>query len=245
MTRLSGKTALITGGRSGIGKAIAATLHEAGATVITAQRASDPAYQSVLADFTDAAAPSKVVDEVIKRTGRLDILVNNAGQMFEKTISKTSLSEWQTAMMVNLTAPFLLIQASMPYLKKTKGTIINIGSIEGIGSNPLHTAYSASKAGLHGLTRAVAVDVGKDGITCNAIAPGWIDTELNEAFISSMPDPSAFRQKIASIHPSGRTGTPEDVAHLAAFLASDESRFITGQTYVIDGGRMTKLSLPD
>jgi len=147
-------------------------------------------------------------------------------------------------MMVNITTPFLLIQAALPYLKRVKGSIINIGSIEGLGANPHHTAYATTKAALHGLTRSVAVDLGSDGISCNAIAPGWIDTDLNNDFIAAMDDPDAFRKDIANIHPAGRTGTPQDVAALAAFLASDESRFITGQTYIIDGGRTVKLSLP-
>ena len=245
MNRFEGKIALITGGRSGIGKAIARKLCDEGAHIITAQRGDDSEFESIHADFSDPATPAKLVEEVVQRRKQIDILVNNAGIMFETSIKDTSLADWQTAMMVNLTAPFLLIQAALPYLQATKGTIINIGSIEGLGANPLHTAYSASKAGLQGLTRAVAVDLGADAITCNAIAPGWIDTELNEDFINAMPDPAKFRHKIASIHPAARTGTPEDVAALAAFLASEESRFITGQTYVIDGGRMTKLSLPD
>lgn len=146
--------------------------------------------------------------------------------------------------MVNLTAPFLMIKAALPHLRVTKGTIVNIGSIEGLGSNPGHAAYCAGKAGLHGLTRAVAVDHGPEGIRCNAVAPGWIDTELNEEFIESMNDPTAFRQTIGNIHPVGRTGTSEEVAALVAFLAAEESGFITGQVYTVDGGRMAQLSLP-
>jgi pyruvate kinase len=112
------------------------------------------------------------------------------------------------------------------------------------GSNPGHASYCASKAGLHGLTRAVAIDHGGDGVRCNAVAPGWIDTELNEDFIESMDDPAAFRRQIGGIHPAGRTGSPAEVAALVAFLASEEAAFITGEIYRIDGGRMAKLSLP-
>ncbi|RUW57299.1 SDR family oxidoreductase, partial [Mesorhizobium sp. M4B.F.Ca.ET.049.02.1.2] len=116
--------------------------------------------------------------------------------------------------------------------------------IEGLGSNPKHAAYCASKAGLHGLTRAVAIDHGAEGVRCNAVAPGWIDTDLNLDFVESMRDPKGFRQQIGKIHPVGRTGKPEEVASLIVWLASSESSFVTGQVWAIDGGRMAQLSLP-
>jgi meso-butanediol dehydrogenase/(S,S)-butanediol dehydrogenase/diacetyl reductase len=244
MKRFQGKVALVTGGRSGIGRAIAARLRDEGARVFTAQRGADPEFEGIAADFLDPASPARVVAELIERAGRLDVLVNNAGMMQESAIEKMTLEDWQRNVMVNLTAPFLMIQAALPHLRKTRGSIVNTGSIEGLGANPLHAAYCSTKAGLHGLTRAVAVDHGPEGIRCNAIAPGWIDTDLNEAFIESMPDPQAFRRDIGRIHPAARTGRPDEVAALAAFLAADESGFITGQTYTIDGGRMAKLSLP-
>ena len=129
-------------------------------------------------------------------------------------------------------------------MRAARRSIVNIGSIEGLGSNLGRASYCASKAGLHGLTHAVAIDHGGEGIRCNAVAPGWIDTELNEDFIKSMEDPAAFRRQIGGIHPVGRTGSPADVAALVAFLASEEAAFITGEIYRIDGGRMAKLSLP-
>lgn len=244
MMRFKGRTAIVTGGRSGIGQAIARRLRDEGARVFTAQRGDDHEFENVVADFTDPLCPSEIVGEVVKQAGQLDVLINNAGMMQEASVEAMSLEAWQDTLMVNLTAPFLMIKAALPHLRARGGSIVNIGSIEGLGSNPNHAAYGASKAGLHGLTRAVAVDHSAEGIRCNAIAPGWIDTDLNLDFIESMEDPNRFRREIGSIHPVGRTGTPEDVAALVAFLAAAESGFITGQVYTLDGGRMAQLSLP-
>ena len=123
-------------------------------------------------------------------------------------------------------------------------TDINAGSIEGLGSNPRHPAYCASKGGLHALTRAVAVDHGPEGVRCNAVAPGWINTELNENFIKSLSDPNIFKNKIGEIHPLKRSGEPLEVSELIVWLASERASFMTGQVLTIDGGRTAKLSLP-
>ena len=243
MMRFENKVALVTGGRSGIGQATAKRLRDEGATVVTAQRGMDPDFPSISVDFTDPIATSALVSQVVSTYGQLDVLINNAGIMQEAYAEDMSLDNWMRTINVNLTAPFLLIKSALPHLRKTNGAIVNTGSIEGLGSNPMHAAYGASKAGLHGLTRAIAVDHGKDGVRCNAVAPGWIDTDLNLEYIDKMPDPDDFRRDISKIHPIGRTGKPEDVAALIAFLASDDAAFITGEIYRIDGGRMSKLSL--
>ncbi|SLN23662.1 3-oxoacyl-[acyl-carrier-protein] reductase FabG [Roseovarius litorisediminis] len=243
MGRFSGKVALVTGASSGMGQATARMLADQGARVFTAQRGAAE-HEALVADFTDPGAPEQVVNAVRKAAGQLDILINNAGVMREGTVEETTQDDWHLQLQVNLTAPFLLTRHAMPLLKQGRGAIVNVGSIEGLGSNPRHPAYCASKAGLHGLTRAVAVDHSPDGVRCNAVAPGWIDTGLNVDFIESMGDPEEFRRQIGRIHPVRRTGLPEEVARLICWLASDEASFVTGQIYTIDGGRTSQLSLP-
>lgn len=244
MSRFEGKVALVTGASSGIGEATARRLVEEGAQVFTAQRRPLEGTTHIAVDLMDEDACQSVVPEVIHQAGRMDVLINNAGLMREGTVEESSVADWHDSLHLNLTVPFLLTKAAMPFLRSYKGAIVNTGSIEGIGSNPRHPAYCAAKAGLHGLTRAVAVDHGPDGVRCNAVAPGWIDTPLNVDFIESLDDPVAFRGKIGGIHPVGRTGSPEEVAALICWLASDEAAFVTGQVWTIDGGRTSKLSLP-
>ena len=233
-----GKIALVTGASSGMGAETARLLSDGGARVFGAQRGLSD-FEDIVVDFADPSSPEKAIDHIAKATGQLDILVNNAGVMREGTVEETSLDDWHLQMQINLTVPFLLIRYAMPLLRAARGAIVNVGSIEGLGNNPRHPAYGASKAGLHGLTRAVAVDHGPDGVRCNAVAPGWIDTPLNEDFIASLAEPAAFRAKIGGIHPLGRTGAPQDVAELICWLASDAASFVTGQVWTIDGGRMS------
>jgi meso-butanediol dehydrogenase/(S,S)-butanediol dehydrogenase/diacetyl reductase len=243
MRELEGKIALVTGASRGIGLSTAKLLTEKGAKVYTAQRSKGEHFW-LEADFNDLKIPKKILSQIQDLEGHLDILVNNAGIMREGNAEETTETDWFEQLQINLTVPFLLIKYALPMLKVRKGSIINVGSIEGLGSNPRHPAYCASKGGLHALTRAVAVDHGPEGVRCNAVAPGWINTELNEEFIKSLSDPKVFKNKIGEIHPLKRSGEPLEVAELIVWLASEKASFLTGQVLTVDGGRTAKLSLP-
>jgi NAD(P)-dependent dehydrogenase (short-subunit alcohol dehydrogenase family) len=250
--QLAGKIALITGGGRGIGRGIVDRYLEEGAKVAVAQRQplepdlkQHPNVLGIQADLGVLSAAAEVVEATVSHFGGIDILVNNAGIMFERSISEIRPDEWELMVALNLRAPLFLAQAALPHMRRQNGgSIINIGSIEGLAANPSHAAYCASKAGLHGMTRAMAVDLGVDNIRCNAIAPGWIASELSDAYLASQPDPSAAYQALDRLHPVGRTGRPEDVGDLAVFLAGDRAGFLTGEVIVLDGGRTAKLPLP-
>lgn len=248
---LNDKVAVVTGGGRGIGRGITEKLLEAGARVLVAQRQAldesleaNPQVAWVEADLAERDAPYAIARAARERFGGADILVNNAGFMFERSLAEMSEDDWDRMMAVNLRAPVFLAKALLPQLRERGGSIVNIGSIEGLGANPWHTAYCGSKAGVHGFTRALAVDLGRDGIRCNAIAPGWIDSDLSHAYIDAQPDPAQARAGLLKLHPVGRTGEPQDIGNVVVFLASEAAAFITGQVIVVDGGRTAKLPLP-
>ncbi|MGB1506177.1 MAG: SDR family NAD(P)-dependent oxidoreductase [Acidimicrobiales bacterium] len=196
-------TAVVTGGAQGIGRAVADRLAADGADVIVGDL-RDPGDLGVRQRWVEldvtselsAGALAAVVGESV------DVLVNNAGIMFEASIAEQTVEQWDMAMAVNLRGPWLMTKALLPQLQADGGgAVVNIGSIEGIGSNPLHTAYSASKAGVHGLTAAMAVDLGPLGIRCNAVAPGWIDTALNRDYLDRLPNRDQAIAELAVLHP--------------------------------------------
>lgn len=250
--RLENKIALVTGASRGIGQAIVQRFLEEGATLAIVQRSAPdveilahPRVHFFATDLACAESLQQLLPSIEAQLGGLDILVNNAGVMFEQRAEDTSLSDWQRMLDINLTAPFILCQQAVPMMRaRGGGAVVNISSIEGIGANPGHTAYAASKAGLTGLTVALAIDHGAEGIRANCICPGWIETDLNRAYVDTRPDKEAVVSELARLHPVGRLGTPQDIANMALFLASDESAFITGQAFVVDGGRTKKLPLP-
>ena len=239
---LSGKVALVTGSGRGIGRAIAVRLAAAGATVALNAISSTDATEKVitstggscsahLGDVRDAQAVDGLVNDVVSRHGSLDILVNNAGVTRDGLLMRMSESDWQDVLDTNLTGAFHCTRAVLRRMvRKRWGRIVNIGSVVGLRGKAGQANYTATKAGLVGLTRTTAREVVSRGITANVIAPGFIETELTAKLGESIQD------QIRSHIPLGRFGSPEDVAEAVTFLATDEAGYITGQVLLVDGG---------
>ena len=249
MAALDGKCAVVTGGGQGIGLGISRALREAGAELMVVQRSTLPDELAdcprVEADLSRPESFALIAEAASRHWGRLDILVNNAGFMFERALETMTLEDWNRMLAVNLTAPVFLARELLPLMRRAgRASIVNIGSIEGLAANPEHIAYCATKGGLHALTRAMAVDLGSLGIRVNAIAPGWIKSELSDNYIDSSENPRAAWEGLYRMHPAGRVGEPADVGTLAVYLAGDGADFVTGQVIVVDGGRTSKLPLP-
>jgi NAD(P)-dependent dehydrogenase (short-subunit alcohol dehydrogenase family) len=251
MSDLQDKVIVVSGGGQGIGLGISRVLLEAGASLLIVQRSplaaelTSKPVEWIEADLALADSYDAIAKAISRNHDRVDALINNAGFMFEKTLEQMQLEDWNRMLAVNLTAPAFLSRALLPLMRAAGGgSIVNIGSIEGLAANPQHAAYCASKGGVHALTKAMAVDLGSDNIRVNAIAPGWIRSDLSDDYINAQKDPQTAWEGLYKMHPAGRIGEPQDVGRLAAYLASDASSFITGQVMVIDGGRTSKLPLP-
>jgi 3-oxoacyl-[acyl-carrier protein] reductase len=248
MGLLTGKTALITGASRGIGKAIALLFAKEGAEIAITNIADDDEFKNAVkeietvgtkvrgyvsnaAKFDDS---QKVVDEVVRDFSKIDILINNAGITRDTLLMRMSEEQWDSVIAVNLKSVFNLTKAVIPVMLKQKsGSIINMSSVVGVSGNPGQSNYSASKAGIIGFTKSVAKETGSRNIRCNAIAPGFIITEMTEKL------PEDIKNDWVNKIPLRRGGTPEDVAHTALYLASDLSSYVTGQTIHVCGGMLT------
>jgi meso-butanediol dehydrogenase/(S,S)-butanediol dehydrogenase/diacetyl reductase len=238
---LERKTAFVTGGTGGIGSAICERFAREGAQVI----AADLSQQGELPDQVEFAAYD-VTDETIcqntfatlaERWDKLDILVNAAGIEIEKTIEDTTLEEWNRIFAINVTGMFLTSKYALPLLRKSDGaSVINFGSYDGYIADPGLAAYCATKGAVHALTRAMACDHGPEGIRVNAICPGYVDTPMLQSFFGESGDIESLKKAVRNVHPIRAYGTPEDIANLVNWLASDEARYASGQLWVIDGG---------
>ena len=235
MAQLTGKTALITGGRQGIGRGIVDLFLAEGAELITCGRGARPDNlpSAVKWHQFDVSSTSSVA-ALAEAVGACHILVNNSGVQVEKTIADSTDDDWDFVIGTNAKGVFNMCRAFLPNMHKG-GSIINIGSISGKIADPSMALYNASKAFVHGLTRSIAVDHGPD-VRCNAICPGWIETGMLDAGFDLAQNPDMAKKDALSRHAMRRFGKPEDIAHLALWLASDASSFATGQCYTVDGG---------
>lgn len=247
MNRLEGKVAIVTGGNAGIGEAVGKRFAEEGAAVVITGRRQAELDRvisgirhnkgkglTVAGSVTDEPHVQDVVQRTLDSFGRIDILVNNAGiGDFGKRIHETDDATWATVMDVNLTGVFRMTRAVVPQmLKQARGAIVNISSVASLVGIPGAPAYATSKGGLDAFTRALAIDYAKDGIRCNVVNPGLIDTPMAAPLMAN-PD---MLQPILNHYAIRRPGTPEEVANMVLYLASDEAGWVTGGTFTIDGG---------
>jgi 3-oxoacyl-[acyl-carrier protein] reductase len=245
MNNKKGKVAVVTGGGRGIGAAIARKLAGEGADIVINDIAQGEAGDQLLtdlkaggnkaifiaADISKTADAKRLIEESIKEMGRIDILVNNAGITRDNLIMRMSEEEWDSVIAVNLKGTFNCIQAvTRPMLKQRSGAIVNLASVVGLAGNPGQANYSASKAGVIALTKTAAKELASRGIRVNAVAPGFIETDMTKKL------PEEYSVKLKEAIPLGVFGNPENVADVVAFLAGDDAAYVTGEIIKIDGG---------
>jgi NAD(P)-dependent dehydrogenase (short-subunit alcohol dehydrogenase family) len=244
--RLQDKVAVITGAGSGIGRACAVEFAREGARVIAADIDAQGAFETskladgritpVKVDVADGESVAMLALFVAEKFGAADSLVNNAAIQVSKSVEETTGEEWARQMAVNAGGVFLCTKYFLPQLKKTRGAIVNMSSVNAFFVEANCAGYCATKAAILAFSKAVAIDHGRDGVRCNCICPGYIDAGLAEACFLSQPNPEAARQAAGGLHALGRVGRPEEVALAAVYLASNEASFTTGSALVVDGG---------
>ena len=233
---LEGKTALVTGGSRGIGRAVALELARAGATVTIGYRSGAEEAEAVAAQTGGRAVQADVGDpdearRLVEEAGELDILVNNAGLTRDGLIARMSDEDWRVVLATNLGGAFFTSRAvARSMMRRRAGAIVNVTSIVGLHGNAGQTNYAASKAGIVGLTKSLARELGSRGVRANAVAPGYVDTRLTDVL------PEELRAAMLAATPLERLGKPEDIAHAVRFLCSEEAAFITGEVLLVDGG---------
>jgi NAD(P)-dependent dehydrogenase (short-subunit alcohol dehydrogenase family) len=244
------RVALVTGAGRGIGEGVALRLAREGAAVVVNDRdavtagrtvekiaAAGGRAMAVAADISVEADVERMIDQASRSFGGLDILVNNAGVDLVAPVTDTTLQDWHRVHSVDLAGAYLCVHHSCQLLERSRGgCVVNVASIHAFCTQPGRAAYAAAKAGLLGLTRALALDLGPLGIRVNAVVPGYVRTEIWDLWLNKVPDPEATVKAIAQQHPIRRIGKPEDIAAAVAFLASDDAAFITGASLVVDGG---------
>jgi NAD(P)-dependent dehydrogenase (short-subunit alcohol dehydrogenase family) len=245
--RLEGKIAMVTGAGSGIGCACALALAREGARVALVGRRKDRLEAVareigtnalvVAADVSKKPDIDRMVEQTVSSFGGLNVLVNNAGVLHAGTVEQVTEQQWDETFNVNVRGVWLLSRAVLPHLRKAGGgSIINIASVLGINGVRNRACYAPSKGAVVLLTKCMAIDQGHENIRVNAICPAFVETDLTAAVLRTAPDPEAMRRERISAHPLGRLGQPDDIAGMAVYLASDESSWVTGAVFPVDGG---------